>query len=117
MLVFTVLCPEYVLSIFTPDKKMTQSSFHGLLVITLATVIAVPADAYYSALEGTGDTRITLLIEIIIALCSLAYAWYAAFYLGLALEYILVSEIIGWTLCLLLSWLCFRNGSWQRLKI
>ncbi|MBU0681836.1 MAG: MATE family efflux transporter [Proteobacteria bacterium] len=117
MLILTVLCPEDVLSIFTPDTKMIQSSLYGLLVITLATVIAVPADAYYSALEGTGDTRITLLIEIIIALCSLTYAWYAAIYLGLALEYILVAEMIGWALCLLLSWLCFRSGSWQRLKI
>jgi putative MATE family efflux protein len=117
MLVLTMMYPEYVLSIFTPDEMMIKASHYGLLVITLATVIAVPADAYYSAVAGTGDTRVTFLFQLIITTVSLVYAWYAAIHLGLALEYILLSEIIGWIVCLLLSWWWFRSGYWRWLKI
>ena len=117
LLVLTMLFPEYVLSVFTPDEKLIQASLYGLLVVCLATVVAVPADTYYSAVAGTGDTRIIFLIQLIVTFCSLTYAWYAAFHLGLSLEFILFAEIIGWTVCLLLSWLWLRGGYWQRLTV
>lgn len=117
LLILTLLFPEYVLSVFTPDDEMIQASLNGLLVITLVTILAVPAYAYYSAVAGTGDTRTTLLIQMLISICSLVYAWYAAIYLGLSLEYILLSEAIGWLVCFVLSWWWFRSGYWHRLKI
>jgi len=117
LLVLTMLYPEHLLSVFTPDEMLIQTSLYGLLVICLATIIAVPADTYYSAVAGTGDTKIILLIQLVVAFCSLIYAWYAAIHLGLSLEFILLTEIIGWMICLLLSWLWFRSRYWQRLTI
>ena len=117
LLLFTLLFPEYVLSIFTLDSEMIEASRYGLLVIVLATLIAVPGDAYYSAVAGTGDTRITLLIQSIVAICTLIYAWYAALVFAWELEYILLAEMFGWSICLMLSWAWFKSGLWKGLSI
>jgi len=95
LLALAMLFPDFILSLFTPDKNLIQTSLVGLLVIALATMVAVPADTYYSAVAGTGDTRVILLIQLIVALCTLLYAWYTAIYLSLSLELILLAEMIG----------------------
>jgi Na+-driven multidrug efflux pump len=117
MLLLTWLFPEFVLAIFTTDINLVEISHNGLLVIVLAALVAVPADAYYSAVAGTGDTRVTLLIQSIVAVCTLVYAWYAALVFEWELEYILLAELLGWLLCLCLSWAWFRSGLWERLKV
>ena len=117
LLLITLLFPEYVLSIFTMDTEIIEVSRNGLLIIVFATLVAVPADAYYSAVAGTGDTRVTLLIQSIVAICALVYAWYAALIFAWDLEYILLSEILGWVICLVLSWAWFRSGLWKSLRI
>lgn len=117
VLILTWLFPEYVLAIFTTDINMIEASYKGLLMIVLATLVAVPADAYYSAVAGTGDTRVTLLIQSIVAICTLVYAWYAALVFNWELEYILLAEILGWLVCLCLSWAWFRSGLWDHLKV
>lgn len=117
LLVITMLFPELVLSLFTPDQEIINASVSGLLVIALAILIAVPADAFFSTVVGTGDTRITLAIQIFVAVYTLVFAWYAAIYKGYALEYVLLAELIGWSVCLFLSWLWFRTGFWKRLSL
>lgn len=117
LLVMTMLFPELILSIFTLDEALINASIHGLLVITLVTVVAIPADAIFSTIVGTGDTRATLAIQVFVAVYTLTYAWYAAIYKGYTLEYVLLAELIGWGVCLLLSWLWFRAGFWKRLSL
>jgi putative MATE family efflux protein len=117
MLLLTWLFPEYVLTIFTEDINMIETSHNGLLMIVLATLIAVPADAYYSAVAGTGDTRVTLLIQSFVAIFTLVFAWYAALVFNWELEYILLAEMLGWLVCLCLSWAWFKSGLWDRLKV
>ena len=57
------------------------------------------------------------IIQSIIAICTLIYAWYAALVFKWELEYILLAEIVGWLVCLCLSWSWFRSGLWDRLKV
>lgn len=117
MLILTLLFPEYILAIFTTDVEMVAASINSLMVIVLAVLIAVPGEAYYSAIVGTGDTRAILIIQIIITFFMLTFAYIAAFVLQLELEYIWLAEVFGWLVCLSLSWALFSSGFWQRLKI
>lgn len=117
MLILTLLFPEYILAIFTTDVEMVAASINSLMVIVLAVLIAVPGEAYYSAIVGTGDTRAVLIIQIIITFFMLTFAYIAAFVLQLELEYIWLAEVFGWLVCLSLSWALFSSGFWQRLKI
>jgi Na+-driven multidrug efflux pump len=117
VLVFTVFFPEYILAIFSPDGTIISSAVMTLMVIVIATLVAVPADIIASAVAGTGDTMVTLGIELIVSLCVLGYAYYAAFIASFSLESIWIAEIIGWSVCLLLSWAWLRSGVWKRLNI
>ena len=117
VLILTLLFPEYILAIFTTDVEMVSASINSLMVIVLAILIAVPGEAFYSAIVGTGDTRAILTIQIIVTLFTLTFAYIAAFVLQLELEYIWLAEVFGWLVCLSLSWILFSSGFWQRLKI
>jgi len=117
LLLVTLLFPEWLLAIFTPDSAMIEASLPGLLVIVLAALVAVPAETLYSAVAGTGDTRVILVIQLIVTTVTLGIAGYTALWLELALEYILLAEVFGWLTCLILSWLWFRAGLWRRLEV
>ena len=117
VLILTLLYPNLILTVFTDEHTLIDLATNSLYVIIFTTVIAVPASAFYSAVAGTGDTLINFLIQLAITLSMLASAYYAAFSLGLSLEYIWLAETIGWGVCLLLSGLWLRSGWWQRLQI
>ncbi len=117
VLAATLFFPEYVLAIFSPDDKIIESATMTLMVIVLATIVAVPADIIASALAGAGDTMVTLAIEILVSLSVLGYAYYAALLAAFSLESIWFAEVIGWGVCLLLSLLWLRSGFWKRLNI
>lgn len=117
LLGITLFFPEYILAIFSTDETMIESAVTTLMVIVLAVFIAVPADILASSIAGTGDTVVTFTTEVIVSFSILAYAYYAAFIAEFSLEYIWFTEIIAWTLYLLLSWLWLRSGFWKRLNI
>lgn len=113
----TLFFPEYILAIFSPDEEMIEGAVTTLMVIILAVFIAVPADILTSSVAGTGDTMVTFATEVIVSLSILSYAYYAAFIAEFSLEYIWFTEVIAWTLYLLLSWLWLKSGFWKRLNI
>ena len=117
LLAITLFFPEYILAIFSPDETMIERAVPTLMVIVLAVLIAVPADILASSVAGTGDTVVSFTTEVIVSFSILAYAYYAAFIAEFPFEYIWFTEIIGWTLYLLLSWLWLQSGFWKRLNI
>jgi len=117
ILATTLFFPEYILAIFSPDNSLIEGATVALFVIVLATMVAVPADITASAIAGTGDTAVTLAIEVIVSLCILGYTYYAAFIADYSFGYIWFAEVIGWGVCLLLSWVWLQSGYWKRLNI
>ncbi|MBU1658184.1 MATE family efflux transporter [bacterium] len=117
MLVAALFFPQYVLAIFSPDEIIIESATATLMVIVLATILAVPANIIASTVAGTGDTVATLLIELVVSVSILGYAYYAALVAGFSLESIWFAEVIGWSICLLLSWIWLRSALWKRINI
>ena len=89
--------------------------FQGIAELTAP--FLVPADIIGSAVAGTGDTAATLAIEIVVSLFVLGYAYYAALIAGFSLSSIWFAEVIGWVVCLVLSWLWLQSNYWKRLTI
>ncbi|HEY9147596.1 MAG TPA: MATE family efflux transporter, partial [Gammaproteobacteria bacterium] len=117
VLLVTATVPEWVLSLFTPDDELIQQAMASLLVVMLATLIAVPAEAFYATVVGTGDTWATLAIQLIVSLFTLAVASLAAFVFTLSLPWIWAAEVVGWAVCLLSAGAWFSGGAWRRLQI
>jgi putative MATE family efflux protein len=117
LLAVVLLFPEWVLSLFTADPGLIDTSIQSLRVITLAVAIVVPADMFLSAVAGTGDTTAALFIEIALTICVLGLAYLFALRLGMSLEMVWVAEAAGWLLCLILSSTWLRSRRWQRLLV
>ncbi|QOY54693.1 MATE family efflux transporter [Candidatus Sulfurimonas marisnigri] len=116
-LIVTIFFPEYILAIFSESENITQTIITTLMIVSFATMLAVPANIIASAVTGTGDTMINLFIEIIVSLIILSYTYYVAIIANLSLNYIWFAEVIGWGVCLLLSWLWLKSNLWKRLNI
>ncbi|HDP89431.1 MAG TPA: MATE family efflux transporter [Thioalkalivibrio sp.] len=117
VLLITGLAPEWVLSLFTPDEDLIEAALISLMVVMLATFIAVPAEAFNAAVAGTGDTWAALAIQVVISLTTLTVAAVAAFGLGLSLPWVWAAEVAGWLVCLIAAWTWFVSGAWRRLRI
>jgi putative MATE family efflux protein len=109
--------PEYVLSIFSSDPQIIDGCVNSLRVIVGAVVIVVAGEMFVSAVAGTGDTVATLVIEIILTTLILAWVYGAAVVFALPLEYIWLSEVIGWIICAALAYGWLKMGYWKRLHI
>ena len=116
-LMITFVEPEYLLRIFTSDADILEGCVNSLRIIVISVIFMIAGEMFISAVAGTGDTVATFLIEIILTVCVLIWTYSAALLFGFKLEYVWLSEAIGWGVCLLLSFIWLRKGYWKRLLI
>jgi Na+-driven multidrug efflux pump len=117
VVVVALITPDTFLFLFSDDPAMTDSARGALWAVALAMLLAVPGEIFYSAVTGTGDTLATLVIQLLVSICALLWAYYAALVLDLALGYIWLAEAIGWAACLLAAAIWFYGGLWKRLTV
>jgi MatE len=58
--------PALPLSLFTSDPELVTAATSSLRVVSLAILLAIPAEIIYSAVSGSGNTRTTLVIELVL---------------------------------------------------
>jgi len=111
------LFPGFVLSLLTSDPAVVRASESSLRVLAVAMLVVIPGEMWYAALAGTGDTRATFAIEGVLSLVILAGSYLAVLVLGLGIEFVWMSILAAWGVCLALSYLWMRAGYWKRLEI
>jgi Na+-driven multidrug efflux pump len=89
-----------VLLLFTTAEALIAGATGPLMVVVVAVLLAVPGEAMYASVVGTGDTLAVLAIQMLISVCVLGAAYYAALVLELPLAYVWLAEVLGWTMCL-----------------
>lgn len=109
--------PEAALSIFTSDEETVASSSSSLLVIGGALLAAIPGWLLVKTVSGTGDTRATFFIELVLTTVTLTYSYVTALVLEWPLEYVWFSLLIGWCIRIVLSYARLRMQAWKRLLI
>jgi putative MATE family efflux protein len=117
LVALTLLAPEALLGVFSPNEAFTGDIEPSLTVVALAALIAVPSAMAYAAVVGTGDTRAILVFQVLISAGVLATAWTFALHLELTLEYVWLAEVLGWGIALALSLAWLRMKRWERLKV
>jgi putative MATE family efflux protein len=117
MLILALFWPKELLALFTPTPEIIDISINGLWVIVLAVLIAVPGEMATSAVIGTGDTSVTLAIEVVGSSVALIVAYCAAFVFDMPLEYIWMSAPASWIVSLALAAYWLRSGRWRRLYL
>ncbi|HYW02950.1 MAG TPA: MATE family efflux transporter [Gammaproteobacteria bacterium] len=117
VLLLAGLFPHAVVGLFTERPEMTAPALPSLAVVMAATLVAVPAEAYYAAVAGTGDTWAALVIQLLVSIVVVGAAALAALVFDLSLPWVWSAELAGMLACLVAARARFGGGAWRRLRV
>ncbi len=109
--------PDAVFSIFTNETYLAEIGRGPLYVLLGCYVLTIPAQIYFRAVSGTGDTRMALIIETGTLFFYLAFVYVAIFRMQLSLAVSWCSEYVYQGMVLLMCLAYFRYSSWQTRRI
>jgi putative MATE family efflux protein len=110
---FFVLCPEVVLSIYTDMNDLREASIASLRVMCAAYLVLVPANLYFQAVSGTGNTQKAFLLEAITLIIYTIYITYTILYLRIDVAWCWTSEMVYGSITFLLCFSYMKSGKWK----
>ncbi len=111
------LFPETVLSLFTNESGLIAASVAPVFVLASSYVLNIPAQIYLFGVQGTGNTRRVLLIELIALCFYTVFVVVVIFVLRPSLPICWLGEHVYALFALIPAWLYFRGGSWRQKRI
>ena len=117
LVLFFALFPDLVLSIYTDIPNLKEASIPSLWVLCSAYLILVPANVYFQAVSGTGNTRTALGLELCVLAVYLAYITYVILYLRVDVAFCWTTEHLYGICILTLSYIYIKKGNWQKKQI
>ena len=111
------LFPHLILSIYTDMHDLQDASVHTLWVLCGAYLFMIPANVYFQAVSGTGNTRIALLLEFTTMSIYLMYTSYIILYLKVSVAMCWTTEYVYAIFVLLFSYLYLKRGNWRQKKV
>lgn len=117
LITFFALFPDLILSIYTDIPELWKASTPSLWVLCLAYLILVPANVYFQAVSGTGNTRTAFVLELCVLVIYMIYISYIILYLRVDVAVCWTAEHLYGICILLLSYLYIKKGNWQKKQI
>lgn len=117
ILLFFVLFPNLILSIYTDMPELRQASIPALWVLCSAYLIMVPSNVYFQSVSGTGNTRTALALELCVLAIYIAYISYVILYLRADVAICWTTEHVYGIFILILCYWYMKKGNWQKKKI
>lgn len=105
--------PETFLSIFGQGDDFTVAAMPVLRVVTIAMLFMSFSIVTLNAVTGSGNTRITFLIELFAIIMYCAYVYIVSEYYFLPIKYGWMSEWLYWSCIFLPSFFYIRSGKWK----
>jgi len=112
-----LLAPQWLVGAFAPGAEVLGQCSASLRVVALAMLIGIPAQMWFTAVEGTGDTAAALGIELLLTLLMLGLTWFAAIHLAWPMAFVWAAVPITWLVCLALCYGWMKSGYWKRLEV
>jgi MATE family multidrug resistance protein len=115
----TVVCmlinlfPHFLLSVFGQDEIFIQQAIPVVRVVTIAMLLMSFSSIWLNSVTGTGNSRVTFLIEVVTIILYCIYTWLVLEKYFLSITYGWMSEWLYWTSLFILSWLYIRSGKWK----
>ena len=111
--IFLNLFPTTLLSVFGQDESFNEHSIPVIRVVTFAMVLMSFGTVWVNAVTGTGNSRVTFLIELITITLYSIYIWLVLEKFFLPITYGWMSEWLYWISLFTFSWLYIRSGKWK----
>ena len=110
---FLNLFPQAYFSFFGQAGKFNEEGTPVLRIVSLALVLMSMSTVWLSAITGTGNSKITFLIELVAILFYCVYVYAILEWLQWSIAWGWAAEVIYWTLLGGLSFLYIRSGRWK----
>lgn len=105
--------PAQLLSIFGQGETFIVSGIPVVRVVTIAMVLMSFAVVWLNAVTGTGNTRVTFLIELIAIIIYCVYVYLALEKYFLSIMYGWMAEWLYWTGMFTMSFFYILSGKWK----
>ncbi len=107
------LFPEFFLGAFGQGPEFVSEALPVLRVVTVAMIIMSFSIVMLNAVTGTGNTRVTFLIELFAIIMYCIYVYLVSEYYFLPITYGWMSEWLYWSCIFVPSLLYIRSGRWK----
>ena len=111
------LFPEQLLSIYSRDAGLIHEAVPVLYIITIAMFFFAVCFVTFFSVSGTGNTRVSLTIEIISVFIYLLFTYYVAVLSKMPLPVVWCAEFIYFAVMGILSFLYLRFGHWRNVEV
>src|SRR5690349_189935 len=105
--------PNALLSVFAQDESFNQHAIPVVRIVTFAMVLMSFGTVWVNAVTGTGNSRMTFLIELITIILYSIYIWLVLEKFFLPITYGWMSEWLYWISLFTFSYLYIRSGKWK----
>jgi MATE family multidrug resistance protein len=112
--VLALIAPEWVLSVFSLEPSLLGAGVASLRVVALAMLIVTPAEMWFAAVLGTGDSPASLGLEVLLTVLTLSGAAIGVFVMSGGVELAWGALALGWLAVLVASWAWMRSGRWRQ---
>jgi Na+-driven multidrug efflux pump len=111
------LFPHVLLSVFGQDSNFIQQAIPVVRVVSVAMVMVSFAIVLLYAVTGTGNSKMTFLIELVSIIVYSVYVFIVLEKLQLGIIYGWMSEWLYWFTMFVLSFFYIRSGKWKSRNI
>lgn len=117
--VFVILnvFPHFYLSLFRTDAAFIREGIPVIRTVALAMLFMSFGTIWLNAVTGTGNSRITFLIELGAILFYCIYVFFVLEVFKLGILWGWMSELLYWTVLFLLSYFYIHSNKWKKLTI
>ncbi|HUP13131.1 MAG TPA: hypothetical protein VM187_12980, partial [Niastella sp.] len=105
--------PAFLFSIYGQSGEFVEQAVPVVRVLSIAILIMSVGVVYLNAVTGSGNSRVSLLIEMFALLFYCVYIYLALDKYTLSITYGWMSEWLYWVCLFLPSFLYIRSGKWK----
>lgn len=111
------LFPEQILGVYTNIADLRQAAVASLHVMCAAYLLLIPANIYFQAVSGTGNTRMAMSLEILALVIYVGYITYMILILKSDVALCWTSEMVYGFFILLFCRIYIKKGKWEEKMI
>jgi multidrug resistance protein, MATE family len=115
--VFLIFFPEAYLSIYGLPAAFIATGIPVVRIVALALVLMSVANIWLNAVTGTGNSRMSFIIEVFAIIFYCCYVYYILELKHFSIAWAWMSEFLYWSIQLILAVWYMRSGRWKGLKV
>ncbi|MEE4258613.1 MAG: MATE family efflux transporter [Bacteroidales bacterium] len=112
-----LIFPEYVLSVYTNNAALIELGIPILYVVSIGALFLSIGFIFFNGVSGTGKTNVSLLIELIVLVIYLSYAYTMVYVAKVTIAGVWTTEILYGIMLAVFSFIYLKKGRWGESRI